>query len=476
MANKVKTIFANMSWLMVSQIITSICAFIWTIITARYLGVHDYGILGTATSFAVIFGILCDFGISTYLVRTISTDFESEQRYLSNALILKIFLSIFYMIIVFVALLILGWDNYIVLICLLFAFENLIKSFYNLIFTSFQAHEQLKYQAIANIILNVLTLVFIVMVTFTDYALFGIAFAYIIANIITFIYTFYALAKHIIVPKLYFNLNLSKKLIIAGIPFALSSLFYMIYYSIDMVMITQFAGPYPTGLYNSTYKLISVIALFYTIYISVVFPVMSKLYKESTDLLSLSFNKSIKYLSMVTVPISVGTLLYASDIIFLCYGNQYVEAASVLQILIWTICFLFINGACSLLLNSSHKEVFVTKVYLAAAIFNIVLNLILIPKYSVYGASVATVLSEIFILILELYMISKIDQLPGRHLVYDIFKIIISSIVMGAVLYFANLSIWLAVPIGIIVYFAVFIIIHGLDNDDKNIIHQILGR
>ena len=52
--NKVRTIFANMSWLMISQIITSVCAFVWTILTARYLGVSDYGILGTATSFSVI--------------------------------------------------------------------------------------------------------------------------------------------------------------------------------------------------------------------------------------------------------------------------------------------------------------------------------------------------------------------------------------------------------------------------------------
>ena len=52
----------------------------------------------------------------------------------------------------------------------------------------------------------------------------------------------------------------------------------MIYYSIDMVMITQFANTYATGLYNSSYKLINVLTLFYTIYTSVIFPVMSKLF------------------------------------------------------------------------------------------------------------------------------------------------------------------------------------------------------
>lgn len=66
--SRVRTVFANMSWLMFSQIITSVCAFVWTILTARYLGVSDYGLLGTATSFATIFGVCADLGVTTYIV------------------------------------------------------------------------------------------------------------------------------------------------------------------------------------------------------------------------------------------------------------------------------------------------------------------------------------------------------------------------------------------------------------------------
>lgn len=476
MANKVRSVFANMSWLMASQIITSVLAFVWTLIIARYLGVTDYGVFGTANSFVVIFGILADLGMATYLVRAISTDFDSENKYLNNAITLKVFLCIFYFAVVLVSLLVLGWDFYLVSICLIFAVETAVKSVFLLMFSSFQAHELIKYQAIANIILNVLSFVFIIAATFTNYALYGIAFAFVLANIITLIYTTYVLFTNFIDFKWTVDLKMYKHLIISGLPFALTSLFYTIYYSIDMVMITQFASEYATGLYNSTFKLISTLTLFYTIYSAVIFPVMSKLFKDSEDLLYLSFNKSIKYLSLITIPLSFATLLYAGDIIFLCYGNQYAEATGVLQVLIWTVCFLFINGACSVLLNSANKEVFVTKVYLYAAIFNVVLNLILIPKYTVYGASISTVLSEIFILILELYMISKINQLPNRHLVFDLIKIIIASIAMAVGLYYLHLSIWLAIPVGIIIYLIVFILIRGLDKDDRLIINQIISK
>ena len=60
MANKVRTAFANMGWMMISQIIASVCAFVWTIVTAWYLGPSDYGIFGAAVSFAALFGIIID--------------------------------------------------------------------------------------------------------------------------------------------------------------------------------------------------------------------------------------------------------------------------------------------------------------------------------------------------------------------------------------------------------------------------------
>ena len=114
MANKVRTIFANMSWLMVSQILTSICAFFWTILSARYLGPSEYGVFGTADSITSIFGVFATFGFFTYLVRAIATDFEHEDKYLNNTLSLKIFLAIFYLILIFISLLVLGWNSYVI--------------------------------------------------------------------------------------------------------------------------------------------------------------------------------------------------------------------------------------------------------------------------------------------------------------------------------------------------------------------------
>ena len=87
--SQIKTIFKNMSWLLISQIIASICGFIWTILMARYLGVDQYGIFGFATSLSGMLAITMDLGISTHIIRHIATDYDSTPKYLGNAIPLK---------------------------------------------------------------------------------------------------------------------------------------------------------------------------------------------------------------------------------------------------------------------------------------------------------------------------------------------------------------------------------------------------
>lgn len=474
--NQIRTIFANMSWLVISQIITSVCAFVWTILTARYLGVYDYGVLGFAVSFTSIFTVIADLGISTHIVRSISTDNSIAPKYLGNALVLKGFLSLAYIAITFVVLTVLGYNELTIFITFLFVIETIIKSFCNLFNGTFQAHEKGKYQAIQNTILNVLTLVFILFAVYIDGGLLGIGIAYILANLFSFIYSTRTLTHNIAVPKLEFDKDFCRMLIVAGIPFALTSLFYTIYYSIDVVMLTQMVGDYASGIYNATYKLINVLTLFYSIYTAVIFPVMSKLYKNEKTLLKTSFEKSIKYLLMVTVPIAIATAFYADEIIHLIYGNQYGDASGVLIVLIWTVCFLFVNGAVTTTLNASHKEVSVTKIYLVAAAFNVILNYFLIPHYSYIGAATATVISEILIFVLAMIALKRIGHVPDIHLFYDVCKIAISSLILAVVLYVANLNMWVAIPVGIIVYLVAIVATQTFDDLDKTIVRQIFRK
>lgn len=474
--NKIKTAFMNMSWLMASQIITSILAFIWTIMIARYLGVNDYGIFGFAVSLSTMFAIVGEVGISAHIVRSISTDNNQAKCYLGNAIPLKVGLSGLYFIVIFIVLLLMGQSQLVIYITLLYAIETTIKSFTSLFNGAVQAFEKQKYMAFSNILLAILSFALILTAIHFNAGLNGITWAYVLANVVTLLYTAYVLLKYIAIPKFQFNFGIWKKLLIWGVPFALTSIFYNIYYSIDIVMLTQMIGDFATGIYNATYKLINVLTLFYNIYTAIFFPIMCKQYKKGTSLVALSFEKSTKFLSMITIPIGVACLFYSNDIIHFIYGHQYDQAGVVLQILIWTVCFLFINGAASTALNASHKEYSVTKIYLVAAIFNVILNMFLIPKYSYIGASISTVLSEVLILILALITLNKVGIKPSKTLVEYIGKIVLSSAILGIILYFLHLNMWIAIPVSIVIYLLLLIAMKTFDDDDKYVVKQIIGK
>jgi len=160
----------------------------------------------------------------------------------------------------------------------------------------------------------------------------------------------------------------------------------------------------------------------------------------------------------------------------LIYGDQYVLASSVLQILIWNVVFLFINGASTLLLNSSNREVAVTKINAIACIFNFILNLVLISYLSYIGASIGTVLTGLLIFIIMAHIIIKSKYKPEFSLIKDIIKIIISSLILAIVLYLANLSIIIAIPLAIIIYLISIYLTKTLDSTDINIIKEIIGK
>ena len=465
-----------MSWLLISQIIVSALAFFWTILITRYLGVQRYGILGFATSTVGMVGVLMDLGMSAYIVRHIATNNDSVSKYLGNAIPLKLMLFVGTFAFLLVCLILMKCDELTITITLLFLIEGIFQTTINLINGAFLAFEKAKYQGIGTVLINVLLFLFILLTIFTDLGLYGIAISYIIANIIGLIYEYYTLNKRIAKPKFELDKSLYKKLLLSGLPFAITGILSSVYYSIDVIMLTTMVGNYATGLYNATYKLIGVLTLFYSVYSSVIYPVMSKFFKNDKRSLVVIYEKSIKYLMLIIIPLAVATTYYSLDIIHFIYGAEYDPSAPILSILIWTVCLLFANGAGNSLLTASHKERTVTKIYALAAGFNVVANLILIPYLSYIGAAITTVLSDILIFIIQKYVIHKIGSKPNKKLYYDLVKIITGSLVLGIALYFLKLNMWVAIPVGIIIYFATICLLKLFDDNDKFIIKEILGK
>lgn len=474
--NQIRLIFKNMSWMTGYKIIYGICAFLWTIILARYLGAAAYGILSFAIAFTNLTKILLNLGTDKYLTREIARYKERLPKFINNIIPLKLLLSVFLIIFTFLVLVLLGYNRTTIIVTLILSINLIVLIFAETFVSIFQAHEDMKYQSIGGIIFGILILVGAIIAVIFKQDVIKVAIVYLIASIF---YLLFMLGEYLIkfeLPKLEFDTKFMIETVKKSIPFGLTSFFYLVYFSIDMVMISYIIGDYATGIYRSAYNLINMFTTLYTVYSFVIFPVMSKFFVESKNLLKKGYEQSVKYLLIFSLPLCMGVFLYAKPILDLIYSNKYALATEPLQILIWTVPFLFVNGAATLLLNSINKEVKVTKIYIIAASFNIALNLILIPLMSYKGAAIATVVSSILVYCLGLFHMFKTEHHPGQNLIKVILKIVISTVILGIVLYLLNLSLWLAIPVGLVIYVGMLILTRTPDESDRYIIKQLLNK
>ena len=276
--NQIKSIFKNTSWLSFSQILTSICAFLWTILRARYLGVSDYGIVSFAISYTSLIGIFIDLGMSTYIIREIAKHKEMLFKYMNNILLFKFILAITIFFISGLILYFLGYSHLTILVSLIFTIEIIIISMTTFLNGIFQALEEVKHQAIGSILNSGFLLIGILITIFFNFGVLSIAIAYTIAYSIFFIYVFLKIIQKFGMPQFELDLEFIKGVLIRSIPFGLTNFFYTIYFSIDIVMLSYLTGDYATGLYKSAYNIITVFTTFFVVYHSVVFPIMSKFF------------------------------------------------------------------------------------------------------------------------------------------------------------------------------------------------------
>ncbi|MBW2970922.1 polysaccharide biosynthesis C-terminal domain-containing protein [Candidatus Woesearchaeota archaeon] len=202
------------------------------------------------------------------------------------------------------------------------------------------------------------------------------------------------------------------------------------------------------------------------------YPLMSQYFQESRGLFIEIFKKSCKYMLFLAIPIAVGGFLLREGIISVIYGTEYVQSVNALGILIWGSGFILLNTVLATVLTAINKQrvsLLITTICLS---FNILLNLMLIPKLGFIGASITAVATETLIfLLLTIYLFFQTKVLPSEGAV----KILIASAAMGMVLYVTNFSLWISLVVGVFVYLSIVLVLKTLDKSDIDLIRRVFA-
>ena len=473
-----RKIARNTSILSISQIISYILIFFYTIYIARFLGADGFGILSFALAFSGIFSIFADLGLNILTVREVARNKSLAKKYLGNVLLIKLILAFltFGLIVLFVNLL--SYPQEIILVVYFISLSTIISSIFGIFYSIFQAYEKIGYQSLGQILSSLIMFFGVLLGISLGFDVIEFSLLYFISNIMILIYNIIIYFQKFSFPRMEYDKEFWKITVKESLPFGITGISGMIYTNIDSVMLSLIQGNEVVGWYNAAYRLILVLLFIPTIINTVIFPKMSQYYNSSRTSLKLMNEKYFKFMLMIGFPMAIVVTLLANKLILLIFGQEYTQSIIALQILIWTTLFTFAGASFVQLIQATNNQFVITKISGICVIVNIALNLILIPKFSYIGASIATLITEIILVGYIIWVNYNIGfGIRLDLIVKDISKILFSCLIMGSFIwYFKSLNIFILGVLAILLYIGVLYFIRGFDNIDMRIFREIIGR
>jgi len=479
--NTHRRIAKNTFIITISSVFTLFLSFFFTAAFARYLGVDNYGLFAFAGSFVGLFALFFDLGLNSLIVRELARYKEKISFYFGNTFVIEIIVSLIVIIFIYCIAYLLGYPGETLSIVLLSAIFLAFEMFAQLIFSIFNAYERREYEALINIISKFIYVLFGFIGIFLQLPLFEIVILFIFSSCGKLFLGYFTLLRKVYKPKIKVDISSWLPMIKLAIPFALGGFLFNLYFHIDMTMLSLLKGNEAVAYYSVAYSFVSSFMIIPAALVGSVWPVLSRLFIQSKDSLVKVYSKTTQYLMILGVPISFGMFFMSDIAIMTIFGYKYANSIIPLQILVWVIIFHFIAFICGVTLGAIDRPILGSISLLFSLFVNILLNWFLIPHYSYIGASVATIVTEIVLLIQYNYFLSKNGiSINFLRLIY---KPLIGGIIMGICIYFIKivlgafpgiLQLLVIIPLAAAIYFLVLLAIKTFNEEDKDIIYKII--
>lgn len=425
--NLKQTVAKNTFWLFFGQISGRLLRTGLIIYAARVLGPSSWGTFSYVMSLVAFMTIFSDMGMGAIVTRESSKNPEFSKKYFSTAFCLKLIL-----LVIGILLLTFG-APYITnipeakalmpLVALILFFDSLR----NFGFVISRAKEKMQFEALNEVITNfaitVLGLIFLYLVPTSR----SLTIAYIYGVAIGFIVVLLMLKDHFYSSLISFDRTLVVPILKDSLPFALASFLGAIMINTDLIMIGWMRSTDEVGFYSAAQKPIQFFYAMASLFAVSIFPALTKTLKDSIEKGGRILEKAVSMSLLVAIPLSLGGIILADQIINLVFGSQYLAAASSFQILMLTILIIFpsVIVSNSILAHEQQKN-FIT-FSMIGAIGNVVFNFLLIPYFGIAGASASTVITQ---LVSNYFIWNKMQSVNPFSVLPNIKKIIIAGILM----------------------------------------------
>lgn len=387
-------VIRNAGWLIGGRIVHIILSFFIGLLSARYLGPGNYGLINYATAFCTFFSSFCTLGINSLIIKNFIDKPEEEGEAIGTTLVLRLLSSLFSMGVIVGLVYIIDRNEPVTLAVVSLYCISLVFHVFDTFNYWFQAKLLSKYYAIATLISYLMASFYRVVLLVNGSGVQWFALANSVDYLVVAILLF-AFYKSNHGPKLSFSLKKAKELLSVSYSYILSGLMVAIYGATDKLMLKQMLDEDSVGYYS----LASSVSVMWVFLLSAIIDSMKatimKYHNEDTTLYEQGNRRLYAIIFYLSTFASLIIVVVAPLFISIVYGDEYLPAVMPLRIVVWYVAFSYLGVARDIWVICEKKQKYLKFLYFGSALLNIGLNYLMIPVLGASGAAFATVITQI---------------------------------------------------------------------------------
>ena len=397
----------NASWIIGCKLAQSIIGFVLNLLTARFLGKSSFGDISYAAALVSFVVPIMRLGFGNIMVQEIVQNPEREGKALGTGVFLNVISSFACIVgVTTFAYVANPGEPVTVIVCLLYSIKLTFEAT-DLISYWYQAKLMSKYSSIISLVVHFVVLGYKIYILASSRSIYWFAVTsaleYLLGSIALFVV--YHIKK---TQKLAISFKLGKEMFNKGKHYILSSMMVMIFAETDKIMLKGLIDSSATASYATAATLAGATGFFFAAIIDSFRPWIFEVQKTNEELFKNRLKMLYSFVIYISLFQSIVMTIFAKPIVLLTYGQEYYESIGALQIVVWYTTFSYLGSVRNIWILANDKQKYLWLINLLGAIANVILNVALIPFLGIYGAAIASLVTQIFTNVIVGYIIKPI--------------------------------------------------------------------
>ena len=390
-----RKVINNAKWIIMCKIAQSLIQFVVGLLSARYLGPSNYGLINYAASVTAFFMPLMRLGMDATLVQEYGNRPDQEGRVLGTALVMNL-LSAFACVICmtgFVAVANRG-EITTILVCCLYS-TALIFHAVEMVQYWFQAKLLSKHSSLAMLCAHVVVSAYKIWLLATNKSVYWFALSHSVE--------YFAISVLLVVAfrrnsnqKMTFSWAMARELFGKSKHYIIALLMIVVYGKTGNILLTLIHNETENGYFATAVTCTCIAVFVFDAIVDTARPVILESKKNAREDFEKNVSRVYALTTWLSIAQSVFFTLFAGIVVKILYGDAYLPAVGVLRILTWQGAFSYMGAVRNIWILAEEKHHLMFALNLIGAVVNVACNLVLIPYFGAYGAAVASLITQIF--------------------------------------------------------------------------------